>query len=82
MQIHLTADTESEALTIRAITARTAEHGTDLFGLLAPWINDQASAAVRREGITVESVEAAEVRSRIAVEARANAESTEATPVN
>ena len=82
MQIQLTADTEAEALTIRAITARAAEHGTDLFGLLAPWINDQANAAVHRESITVESVEAAEVRGRIAVEARANAESTEAPPGN
>lgn len=78
MQIQLIADTEADELTIRAITARAAEHGATLSGLFAPWINDQASAAVHREPITVEAVEAAEIRGRIAVEARANAESTAA----
>jgi hypothetical protein len=78
MQIQLTPESPEEALVVRALDARALEAGGTVADLLAPWINDQAGAAVNRQRLSEESVSAAEARTQAAAQARAEMQSAEA----
>lgn len=74
MQLQFTPETPEEALQVRAYEARCMELGTTSAEQTAPWLIDQASAAVNRAPLTEDSVQAAETRAQAAAEERARIE--------